>query len=568
MTTQQSLFCIFPYIEIHEPMTIWGETLFPISAIDDVNMSDENKEHFLKLSQMFFLYSDDQPVKDVTCITLSTPYDDKREFDFKNKLEELRKIFDYLACVPDQSPHKSWLFRNYEQVDYYLFTVKTDIWKSIIRCIQTDNFPKEEKSYEGYFYELNQFDDGYVIEGCRIYPRTNKIFDSLDLSRMFAHHRIFESNSNPLSQYIYNDNSSNLNTRILTSLEWYNRSCLQSITSDLSLVALATAFETLFSFEREMNKTDLLIHSIQMILGDISRLGEWGKQFYNARSRILHEGKWEQDKFILSKDKSSPSQYGSLTHFGWLIYRICFEAILTGSIKASRSNLKAQFFNNQERLEKIIMTLKEEKNPFIALTAVINDVEMLDNYTYFDPNPITYKTVWEGCLLLVEIFLKTEEKITEEQQEVMQKIVSGVEISNIPLKEKIVEHIILVLQSTTEFPRNVIENAQADLRNPKISLHEIQKKIGQLLADTRNNHISNEIRDRLQSIVTIIDNTQYNATFDLIASVIEKDGNRGIDKKRLFSIVEAYSTFAEHISRTFRIDLHSYLSWFKETSND
>lgn len=103
MVYNQSLICFFPYVEVTNPLQIRGEILFPISAIDQVRLSEADREHIRALNRLFYWYNN-QPISNATWAILPAPTDRRRESQFAKHLEEIRKLLGYLCCIPDERP--------------------------------------------------------------------------------------------------------------------------------------------------------------------------------------------------------------------------------------------------------------------------------------------------------------------------------------------------------------------------------------------------------------------------------------------------------------------------------
>lgn len=77
--------------------------------------------------------------------------------------------------------------------------------------------------------------------------------------------------------------------RIFSALRWFNAANENGLNQSQTLLNLAVAFETLLRLP-ESSKTERLVDAISLLLGRTERLSEWAQQFYDARSRVAHEG--------------------------------------------------------------------------------------------------------------------------------------------------------------------------------------------------------------------------------------------------------------------------------------
>ncbi len=133
-------------------------------------------------------------------------------------------------------------------------------------------------------------------------------------------------------------------------------------TKFFNLVITTIAFEALLSLPID-EKTNRLTDAIPLLLGRTPRLDIWVRQFYNARSSIIHEGHTRQLRFVATDSKkiSEEPLYRSLPSYGRQIFQLCLGTLLTGAELAESAGLEEQLITNQERFEKICMILKDEK---------------------------------------------------------------------------------------------------------------------------------------------------------------------------------------------------------------
>src|SRR5690606_18007476 len=125
---------------------------------------------------------------------------------------------------------------------------------------------------------------------------------------------------------------------------------------------------------------------------------------YNARSRIIHEGKWSETKLVIREKQlhSSPAstEYDSLIHYGWLIFRICLNSVLTGLSHASAINLQARFYSNKDRLERISKILETYTDSHEALNSILEDIRILADERMQDEHPLQLDLVYKVARLL------------------------------------------------------------------------------------------------------------------------------------------------------------------------
>jgi len=173
------------------------------------------------------------------------------------------------------------------------------------------------------------------------------------------------------------------------SLDWFIKANSNLIDHATALINLSIAFESLLELPAD-NKTDRLIDAVSMLLGRTKRLNIWAKQFYNARSQIVHEGSLDIQNFKAtdSLKKGSGLDYQSLLSYGRQIYQLCLSAILTGYDLSKKTKLEEKFITNEERFKKIISLVDDEEieinEKFEQIDILLNTIE---NYRYIsEPN--------------------------------------------------------------------------------------------------------------------------------------------------------------------------------------
>jgi hypothetical protein len=177
--------------------------------------------------------------------------------------------------------------------------------------------------------------------------------------------------------------------RIYSALHWYNAGNEESIDRDRALLNLAVAFETLLRLPVRLpdsSKTERLTDAITLLLGRTERLDQWAKQFYDARSRVAHEGLIQDPYFYVPthlKPKQSVGLFGSLMLYGRHIFQLCLGTLLVGIDLADRADLQEKFISNNERYEKICDLLKSETGtPAEKLVALEPTLRALQRYQF------------------------------------------------------------------------------------------------------------------------------------------------------------------------------------------
>ena len=210
----------------------------------------------------------------------------------------------------------------------------------------------------GYDGLLNFDEPFWVVKGARIYPPVPHI--TLNISQDLAadctqfHQR---GSGYELLRLLSNDER-HIGERIFTALKWYNATNRAGVSEGEALINLAIAFESLLELPSG-EKTDRFVDSVTLLLGRVPRLKDWVRQFYDARSRVAHEGKLSQGRFMIQRP-GKPSQhlvYHPLLVFGREIFRLCVAAITHGAYLAETRDIAAKLKTNSERFEELCRVL-------------------------------------------------------------------------------------------------------------------------------------------------------------------------------------------------------------------
>ena len=268
---------------------------------------------------------------------------------------------------------------------------------------------------DGYEVILNFRSTFYATKGSRLYSPNINFFinDSQDLYKDIRDFTSKSRESNLIKYLSSNPSKSGLNKRILTALQWYNRSLSFDIEEDVALVNLAIAFECLLNLEHGYRLTARFKESVKTLLGDPPRLTSWLNQFYEARSQIVHKGKTNFLKYIPTDDqKLKPSDnhthYRSLLSVSRQIFQLCLSTLIHGSLMTENNNLSSMFYTNQERFEEICKILRKSnrapEEDLIAISPYINEI---NDFLYIEEHDIKIDTILAATQLAMKTFIKT-----------------------------------------------------------------------------------------------------------------------------------------------------------------
>ena len=278
----------------------------------------------------------------------------------------------------------------------------------------------------GYSGSYNFQHHFWVVPGSRLYgPQPHLTLNisqnlSNDISR-FSRHRhhklLLELLKRPEDAF---------SVRVFTALRWHNNANLEANDDSVSLVNLAIAFESLLGLP-ENSKTDLLVDAIALILGRISRLNIWAKQFYAARSAIVHEGSTHQLNFVASTTQrtSDGEIYQSLLSYGRQVFRLCLGTLLFGSNLAVSAGLEEKFVTNHERFQTICRILNDDNiDPCGRLSQVQPIVKIISRYRFLQESNLKIQTLIGATRLAAKALMDCDNTLSHEIYEKLSVLVS------------------------------------------------------------------------------------------------------------------------------------------------
>jgi hypothetical protein len=213
----------------------------------------------------------------------------------------------------------------------------------------------------GYDAMRNFTEHFWVVKGSRVYPPVPHI--TLNISQDLAANcgQFLQGGTGYELARLLTDDARHIGERLFTALMWYNATNWAEVSESESLVNLAIAFESLLDLPTG-EKTDRFVDSVSLLLGRVPRLKDWVRQFYDARSRVAHEGKLSQGRFMIPRSgkQSEDLVYHPLLVFGREIFRLCVGAITHGAYLAESRDIAVKLKTNSERFEELCRVLDEE----------------------------------------------------------------------------------------------------------------------------------------------------------------------------------------------------------------
>ncbi|MGE0743280.1 MAG: hypothetical protein AB7O98_18240 [Hyphomonadaceae bacterium] len=239
------------------------------------------------------------------------------------------------------------------------------------------------EGYAGYFNLSQPF---WLEAGSRIYPPVPHI--TLNISQDLASDiRAFGSaeSSVGLVLDLLQEPEDQTLTHIFTALHWYNFANEQAAGPDRALLNLAIAFEALLMLPRDA-KTDRFVDAVSLLLGRTDRIDVWARQFYDARSRVAHEGRGRELHYYHEarggKVGARDGRAAPLMFYGRQIFRMCVATLMTGSVLARRGDLRQKLTAHTERLTAICSGMRGTGSARERLAAIAEHVAALRRYVF------------------------------------------------------------------------------------------------------------------------------------------------------------------------------------------
>jgi hypothetical protein len=377
---------VFPFLKTSAPVKI-GNHLF--RSTDDV---DELPPLYAKavreLAPMLFVQGDLR-VRSATYTVI--PGLEVHSGDPRlAQLRCLREVVAYLYSFPH--PVFDNVFLSADEVSLVLFT-PGQVTSYLTRPSHHTSFTSPPSGPEpGKFGEvpgyrgLYNFRHHFWLEpGSRLYgPKPHMVLNiSQDLSSDLEQWGIARNDFSLLLDLL-NKPETAASQRVYSALHWYTAANEHGIDESEAVLNLAVAFETLLRLP-EVAKTERLVDAISLLLGRTERLDDWAEQFYNARSRVAHEGGVADRYFHASDPKKRQIHdiFGSLMLYGRQVFQLCLGTLLVGMDLAARADLQEKLITNNERYQRICEMLKGSAGtPSERLLALAPTVQALERYHF------------------------------------------------------------------------------------------------------------------------------------------------------------------------------------------
>jgi hypothetical protein len=216
-------------------------------------------------------------------------------------------------------------------------------------------------------------------------------------------------------------------SRIFTAIRWFNSANNEANDDAAAIVNLSIAFEALLCLPTD-EKTSRLTDAISLLLGRKPRLDIWAQQFYDARSKIVHEGRTQQLRFIATDSRkiSEGPLYQSLLSYGRQVFQLCLGTLLVGAELAEEAGLEDTLVTNQERFQKICDVLLDEATLVgERLKYIAPLVSAAQQYRFVPESNLQPKTMIGAVRLAAKVLLEQNEAISQELKEHLERLTTA-----------------------------------------------------------------------------------------------------------------------------------------------
>jgi hypothetical protein len=380
---EEHVYLILPYLTCRKRFRVRG--LEFRNSEDLADLSVANKEHLSALCEMFFL-QENVRIKQFVCAALPLP----QEQDERRKQARLAYEAHLLIAFLYASPHPSGgVFLPFESCSLFTFTLGDSppgsgnvpsslVWQGEhlgdrVSVLGRSDDNKHPDWIPGYTGTRNQNETFWVAKGSRIFPESAHVTLNFSQELSFDIERFLAQPQNWALRAIYlhgrglND-MPEVQNRMFVGLEWYLRSCKDSISPAEKIVNVAIALESLLRVRPGESLTERFKDAVTALVGPVPRLDSWLEQFYSARSKAVHEGVPHQLTFFAvnrdalknqKKNEDDLLPHRSLIEYARRIFRICLTAVVSSATQTMMTGLPGLFVHNRERLEAICKTLRD-----------------------------------------------------------------------------------------------------------------------------------------------------------------------------------------------------------------
>ena len=422
-------FVVFPFLKTHSSVPIGRLTFRSTDNTDD--LSAEQAACVNEIASMLFL-QDNLRIRSASYAVV--PFIDLGSQP--NNVEYLTNIQAAVAyCYASPRHAFGDLFLSSEHASMAIFTPC-----QVSMCLVRPDFHVDAvESASGLAADLRGKVEGFAglynfrhpfwaAKGSRLYgPKPHLTLNhSQDLSSDFDRMAMERADYRLLSELLCKPDTQT-SSRIFTAIRWFNAANNEANDDAAAIVNLSIAFEALLCLPAD-EKTTRLTDAISLLLGRTPRLDIWARQFYDARSKIVHEGRAQQLRFIAtdSQKVSEGPLYQSLLSYGRQVFQLCLGTLLAGAELAEKAGLEDTLVTNQERFQKICAVLSDKT--ILAderLGRIASLVSAAQQYRFVPESNLQQETMIGAVRLAAKVLLEQNEIISQELKESLERLTTA-----------------------------------------------------------------------------------------------------------------------------------------------
>jgi hypothetical protein len=422
---------VFPFLKTRSPVSIGGIIFQPTDNVE--GLPPEQAKWVSDISNMLFLKDDLRIYSASYAVVPNCTVYNQSSPDLM-RLSHLQAAVSYLygslhpiygnVFLPPE--HASMVIFSAEEFSIYLVRPNVNVRSAVVSSVLLPDKRGNISGYHGLYNFKNHF---WVASGSRLYGPQPQLTLNLgqDLSRDVAIARTATAHLGLLLGLL-DKPATEFSLRIFTAMRWFNGASREAIDDDEALVNLSIAFEALLALP-QAEKADRLVDSIGLLLGRIPRLGAWARQFYDARSKVVHEGRAQQLHFVVKDDLvkgAGGPVYQSLLTYGRQIFRLCLGTLLIGANLAEQVGLEEKLVTNQERFEKICKTLDDETiPPCDRLSRICAPVDAIERYLFVQDISLKLETMIGATRLAAKVLIACETPSTQEKTKALEALANA-----------------------------------------------------------------------------------------------------------------------------------------------
>jgi len=415
---QNYSFAVFPYLKTSNAVSI-GQLTFRSTDVTD-ELTSKQEDYLNDIASMLFL-KDNLRIKSasyalIPCIDINHP---------EPSIEHLKNVQSVVAyCYASPRHEFGDIFLSPEHASMVVFSPGR-VFKSLVcpdfhvdEVQNSSNLVADNRGeingYAGLYNFRHHF---WVAKGSRLYgPKPDLTLNiSQDLISDIARAEKSRCDYRLLCEFLRKPVTKTI-ARVFTALQWFNAANSDSNDPAAAIVDLSIAFEALMNLPEDQ-KTDRFTDAVSMLLGRIPRLDIWARQFYDARSQIVHEGSSQLLNFIATDSikKRDGQQYQPFLSYGRQIFQLCLGTLLTGAELVEKLGLEEKFVTNEERFREICKILSNNEIKISErLERILPIVTAIDQYKYISESSLKLETMIGATRLAAKTLLEKNEEISNE----------------------------------------------------------------------------------------------------------------------------------------------------------